>query len=224
MSFETPPEAWPLRHLVLRTPRLELRPDDDAGLDELVAVGYRGVHPSEQMPFHVPWTDADPRYLGRGMLQHFWQQRSALAPENWAVHFLVRFEGRVVGVQTMRAKDFAGRRTIDSGSWIGMEVQGRGIGTEMRAAVLAFAFDHLGATRATSAAFADNARSLRVSDKLGYRRTGTATVVRRGEPTEEVQVAITPDEFLRPGWTLTVDGYPACAGLLGAGQPPSEPA
>ena len=24
-------DPWPLRHLVLRTPRLELRPDDDAG-------------------------------------------------------------------------------------------------------------------------------------------------------------------------------------------------
>ena len=37
-------EHWPLRHLVLRTPRLELRPDDIAGLDELVAVAY-GRHP-----------------------------------------------------------------------------------------------------------------------------------------------------------------------------------
>jgi hypothetical protein len=62
-------EHWPLRHLVLRTPRLELRPDDDAGLDELVAVAYDGVHPPAEMPFAVPWTDADPRYLGRGILQ-----------------------------------------------------------------------------------------------------------------------------------------------------------
>ncbi|GAY09172.1 GNAT family N-acetyltransferase [Pseudonocardia sp. N23] len=221
MALETdaPPDPWPLRHLVLRTPRLDLRPDDDSGLDDLVAVAHRGVHPPEQMPFHVPWTDADPRYLGRGMLQHFWQQRSVLAPENWALHFLVRVEGRVVGVQTLRGKEFAARRTVDSGSWLGMEVQGRGIGTEMRAAVLAFAFDHLGATRATSAAFADNGASLRVSDKLGYRRTGTATVVRRGEPFEEVQVAITASEFVRPPWSLAVEGYPACAGLLGAGAP-----
>ena len=41
----THPEPWPLRHLVLRTPRLELRPDDDAGLLELVEEAYRGVHP-----------------------------------------------------------------------------------------------------------------------------------------------------------------------------------
>jgi len=89
-------EHWPLRHLVLRTPRLELRPDDDAGLDELVAVAYDGVHPPAEMPFARPWTDADPRFLGRGMLQHFWAERAALAPEDWRIHFLIRLAGRVI--------------------------------------------------------------------------------------------------------------------------------
>jgi hypothetical protein len=51
----THPDPWPLRHLVLRTPRLELRPDD-AGLLELVEEAYRGVHPPDRMPFLVPWT------------------------------------------------------------------------------------------------------------------------------------------------------------------------
>lgn len=44
---------WPLRDLVLRTPRLELRPDDDTGLDGLVEVAYEGVHPPTEMPFMV---------------------------------------------------------------------------------------------------------------------------------------------------------------------------
>jgi RimJ/RimL family protein N-acetyltransferase len=100
-------EHWPLRQLVLRTPRLELRPDDDAGLDELAAVSYEGVHPPEEMPFGEPWTDADPRYLGRGTLQYFWSQRAALTPERWEVHFLVRSGGRVIGTQKLGARDFA---------------------------------------------------------------------------------------------------------------------
>ena len=37
------PDPWPLRHLVLRTPRLELRPDDDAGLLELVDLAHEGI-------------------------------------------------------------------------------------------------------------------------------------------------------------------------------------
>ena len=138
-------EHWPLRQLVLRTPRLELRPDDDAGLDELVAVAYGGVHPPEEMPFGVAWTDADPRYLGRGMLQHFWAERAALAPERWSIHFLVRLDGRVIGTQRLGTHDFAVTREVGTGSWIGLRHQREGLGTEMRAAVLLFAFDHLGA-------------------------------------------------------------------------------
>lgn len=212
---ESPPEPWPLRSLVLRTPRLELRPDDDPGLDELVEVALRGVHPPEEMPFQIPWTDADPRYLGRGTLQFFWQQRASLAPDSWGLHFIVRLDGAVVGVQSLQAQNFAITREVDSGSWLGMAHQGAGIGTEMRAAVLSFAFDHLGAKAARSAAFADNAASLRVSEKLGYRRDGTATLPRRGVAAELVRMLVRPEWLVRPAWTVQVGGYPACAGLLG---------
>jgi RimJ/RimL family protein N-acetyltransferase len=210
------PEQWPLRDLVLRTPRLELRPDDDPGLREVVEVAYGGVHDPAAMPFLTPWTDADPRYLGRGMLQYFWSQRAALAPESWSLSFLVRHEGRVLGVQGVTARDFGVLRTVDTGSWLGRPHQGRGFGSEMRAAVLQFAFDHLGAVEATSGAFADNPASLRVSERLGYRRNGTKRHLRRGEPATEVLLRLTPDDFVRPDWTLQVDGLDACRGLLGA--------
>ena len=36
-------------------------------------------------------------------------------------------------------------RTVGTGSWLGRPYQGRGIGKEMRGAVLALAFDGLGA-------------------------------------------------------------------------------
>jgi RimJ/RimL family protein N-acetyltransferase len=208
------PEPWPLRHLVLRTPRLELRPDDDAGLDELVEVAYAGVHPPEEMPFGEPWTDTDPRYLGRGTLQHFWQQRAALAPEDWNVHFLVRLGGRVLGVQSLHARQFAITREVSTGSWLGLRDQGKGIGTEMRAAVLMLAFDHLGAVCARSSAYVDNAASNRVSAKLGYRADGSAVRVRRGKPVEELRLRVTPATFVRPGWVLDVDGLDGCLGLL----------
>ena len=210
------PEQWPLRHLVLRTPRLELRPDDDDGLYELVEVAYRGVHPPDEMPFLVPWTDADPRYLGRGSLQHFWSQRAALAPQRWWVHFLVRQAGRVIGVQSLGAVDFGVTREVETGSWLGMAHQRAGIGTEMRAAVLMFAFDELGATRARSGAFTDNVASLRVSAKLGYRRDGTDVVARRGARTEEVRLVLEADSLVRPEWKLEVEGVDGCRGLLGA--------
>jgi len=213
-------EHWPLRHLVLRTPRLELRPDDDAGLHELVAEAYEGVHPPEEVPFGVAWTDADPRYLGRGILQYYWSQRAALDPERWSIHFLARLDGRVVGTQRLGARDFAVTRDVDTGSWIGLRHQGQGLGTEMRAAVVLFAFDHLGALTARSVAFADNARSHGVSRRLGYRRDGSETVARRGEAAEHVRLVVTPSTLVRPPWTLGVDGYTEeCRALLGGISP-----
>ncbi len=207
---------WPLHDLALRTPRLELRPDDDDGLRELIEEAHRGIHPPAEMPFLVPWTDADPRYLGRGILQYHWAERARLAPENWSLHFLVRHDGRVVGMQSLHGVDFGVTRQVRSGSWIGLRHQRRGIGTEMRAAVLTFAFDHLRATTARSSAFADNAASQEVSRKLGYRRDGTATVVRRGAAAQDVRLVLDVATFVRPPWTLAADGVEGCLGLLGA--------
>jgi RimJ/RimL family protein N-acetyltransferase len=213
-------EHWPLRHLVLRTPRLELRPDDDAGLHELAELARAGIHPPEDMPFLEPWTDADPRYVGRGTIQYHWSCRATLAPDRWSVNFLVREHGRLLGTQGMSATDFAVRRQVDTGSWLGRQHQRRGVGTEMRAAVLAFAFDHLGATTARSAAFADNPASQTVSRRLGYRPDGTETLSRRGEPATMTRLLLDAATFVRPGWTLAVEGYgEECRALLGGISP-----
>jgi RimJ/RimL family protein N-acetyltransferase len=207
-----------LRHLVLRTPRLELRPDDDAGLFELAEEARLGVHPPELMPFLAPWTDAEPDERALATVRWHWRMRAELAPQRWQLSFLIRVDGRVVGHQGVSGTDFAVTREIDTGSWIGHRHQGRGIGTEMRAAVLMFAFDHLGATRARSGAFLDNAASLRVSEKLGYRRDGIEVFARRGERAENVRLVVTPGTFRRPSWTLHVEGLEACRPMLGVPQ------
>jgi len=208
-------DPWPLRHLVLRTPRLELRPDDDPGLFELAQVAREGIHPPELMPFSTPWTDVSDEDRGLATLRWHWEKRATLRPERWALQFLVRLDGRVVGMQSVETVDFAVTREIDTGSWLGLRHHGRGIGTEMRAAVLAFAFDHLGAVRARSGAFVDNAPSLGVSAKLGYRREGIEIYARRGERAENVRLLLTPEEFRRPDWTLQVEGLEACLPVLG---------
>jgi len=212
--MEEIPDPWPLRHLVLRTPRLELRPDDDAGLLELVDLAHRGIHPPDQMPFLFPWTDQPKDVLGRNTVQYHWAKRAAVGPDAWSVHFLIRHEGTVIGTQELRGEDFAVTRLVRSGSWLGRDHQGQGLGTEMRAAVLLFAFDHLGARQAQSEAFVDNPRSLAVSRKLGYRDNGRTTQARRGEPAEEQCFVIEPDQFIRPEWTLEVSGLEDCLPLL----------
>jgi RimJ/RimL family protein N-acetyltransferase len=79
----------------------------------------------------------------------------------------------------------------------------------MRAAVLLFAFDHLGARTARSGAFTDNIASNTVSRKLGYVPDGTETHVRRGAPAVQQRLLLTREAFdlHRPQWTLEVKGY-----------------
>lgn len=210
------PDPWPLRHLVLRTPRLELRPDDDEGLLELVEAAHRGVHSPEEAPFVSGWTDAPAADIGPNTLRYFWSRRAALTSERWEISFLVRHEGRVVGVQALGATDFAVTGQVDTGSWLGLAHQGRGLGTEMRAAVLLLAFDHLSAVSARSSAFTDNPASLAVSTALGYRYDGTTRVRRRGVVATELRVAVDAARLRRPGWGVRVAGLDACRGTLGA--------
>jgi RimJ/RimL family protein N-acetyltransferase len=207
-------DPWPFRHLVLRTPRLELRPDDDEGLLELVEQAHRGVHPPDEMPFTHAWTDAPPEDIGRNTFQYYWRVRAAFTSADWALNFLVRLDGRVIGTQSLQAVDFRIVREVSSGSWIGLEHQGKGIGTEMRAAVLMLAFDHLDAVQARSGAAIGNPKSRGVSRKLGYVEDGTSRTVRRGEPAEDVRLLVTRDRFVRPAWKLDVMGLTACLDLL----------
>ncbi len=172
---------WPLLGLRLATPRLVLAPLRDSDMPDLLDLVLDGVHEPGAMPFLLPWTEAPRDELIPNTLRYWWTSRGALVPTDWALPFVVRMSGTVLGVQDLMAKDFAVTRTVHTGSYLGLAHQGRGIGTEMRAAVLDFAFDHLKADRADSSAFTDNPASLRVSEKLGYQFDGTRVVQRRPE-------------------------------------------
>jgi RimJ/RimL family protein N-acetyltransferase len=171
----------PVYRIRLRTERLELRLPD---LDDLVALADRaaeGVHDPAFMPFVVPWTEAEP--LDRGRATILWQMRAiaTATPEDWALPFVAVHEGRVIGMQEVAAKEFKASREATTGSWLGLAHHGKGLGTEMRAAVLAFLFDGLGADYALSASFDGNGPSQGVSRKLGYREDGIVHHVLRGE-------------------------------------------
>ncbi|MFE3250837.1 GNAT family N-acetyltransferase [Streptomyces sp. NPDC059209] len=171
---------WPLYGLRITTPRLELRLPGLERLSELAAVAAAGVHDEDRMPFSVPWTDASPEERGRATFQHLLGTVAAWTPRDWTLSLAVSCEGTVVGRQDLGATDFAVTGEAHTGSWLGQAYQGRGIGTEMRAAVLHLAFEGLGARYLTSSAMTDNARSLRVSEKLGYRPDGLATEAVQG--------------------------------------------
>ena len=210
-------DHWPLLGLRVRTPRLELRLPDAEELAALGDLAARGVHDPARMPFTQPWTDLPPAERARSVVQYYWRCLGGWTPEDWSLQLGVFRDGAIVGLQELAARDFAVLREVRSGSWIGLEHQGQGIGTEMRAAVLHLAFAGLGADQARSGAFTDNAASLAVSRRLGYRPDGTERNVVRGVPVTGRRLLLTREHWAAgPRTAAVTEGLAPCLPLLGA--------
>jgi RimJ/RimL family protein N-acetyltransferase len=186
---------WPLFGLRVVTPRLELRYAGDSDLFALADAAAAGIHDPAEMPFLTPWSDVEPRARARSVLQWSWQQRAALRPNSWFLTLVTVVDGQVVGTQDLRAEQFPVLREVETGSWLGQAHQNRGIGTEMRSTVLHLAFAGLDAGCATTAAFADNARSIAISRRLGYADDGVRWVVRRGQPAQEIRFRLEREQW-----------------------------
>ncbi|HEY3683415.1 MAG TPA: GNAT family protein [Streptosporangiaceae bacterium] len=207
---------WPLFDLRLTTPRLELRVPTLADLDALADLAADGVHAPGLMPFVQPWSDAPPAERARSTVQFQWRGWAEWTPEDWRCDFVVVLNGEIVGTQGLSARDFATVREVGTGSWVGLRHQGKGIGTEMRTAVLDLAFTGLGATEATSSAFADNPASLAVSRKLGYTEDGLFRRSRRATRATEIRLRLTRETWhATPHPTTEITALQPCFPLFG---------
>jgi RimJ/RimL family protein N-acetyltransferase len=161
---------WPLFDLRLTVDELELRPMTEA--DQLPLAGL--------LPEDLELDPDATRYPGLSEavnrrvigFQHYWKSYGSWRPERWRLPFCVRAGGELVGVQELEAGDFAALRTVYSSSYLIGSARGRGIGRQMRRAVLALAFGPLAAEAAVSSAWPDNHASLAVSRALGYLPNG----------------------------------------------------
>lgn len=173
---------WPLFDVEVRTPRVTLAAVTDDLAVELAALATRGVHDPAFAPFLTPWTDLEPPELERGVLQFHWRSRAETSASSWRVPFAVLVDGEVVGSTDLAAENFTVLRQFETGSWLGREFQGRGLGKELRLATLTFGFLGLDALFATTGAWHDNGPSLGVTRSLGYEPTGSRRAARRSEP------------------------------------------
>ncbi len=171
---------WPLHDLRLATGDLTLTPMTEADLDTLANL----------QPLDLELDPRATRYpgvediVGRGAVLHqeYWRSMGTWTPDNWKLFFVVRRGSRVLGLQGLEGPDFRVLRTVDTSSWLAADVRGAGVGTAARRAVLALAFDHLGARAAVTSAWHDNHASLGVSRRLGYRPNGEVFLVRVDHP------------------------------------------
>ncbi|MEQ1701220.1 MAG: GNAT family protein [Ilumatobacteraceae bacterium] len=208
---------WPFHDLIVRTPRLELRYIDDALAVELAMLAAKGVHDPGFMPFAFEWTDVPSPQLERNTMQFYWRCRAEVSPAAWVLNFAVVVDGEVVGTTGFMTSQFATTRTFETGSWLGMAHQGKGIGKEMRLAMLHLGFDGFGAQVATTTAFSDNGPSLGVTRSLGYAPNGRERKVRRGEPSDSLRFELSRSDFetrLRRD-DITLHGVEACLPVLG---------
>ena len=178
--------SWPLHGIGLHTADLDLTVMTEADLPTMWALLPDDL---ELNPHATTYAGLDVPANRRAVLaQGYWRALGMWSPDDWALPFVVRSAGTVVGAQWLEGPDWRSDRTVDSSSWLVAGARGRGLGRQMRAAVLALAFGSLGAEAAISSAVADNAPSLGVSRSLGYHDTHRSVLEHSGQTLQHVRL------------------------------------
>jgi len=209
--------AYPPLNVEVRTPKLALSGATDDLLERLVPVIRDGIVDPKQTPFDDPmslYQDSPQREWS--WLRGIWTGRGRVEPEWWRLYFAVMVDGQPVGMQDLIGINFAALGTVSTFSWLESSYRGRGLGIEMRAAILHLAFAGLGAREAASEAFSDNSASNGVSQALGYEPNGTIWTTRRGEPGQLTRWKLTSERWARIRRDdIQLIGVEACRSALG---------
>jgi RimJ/RimL family protein N-acetyltransferase len=177
-------ESYPLLDVRVSTPALELRGATDELLDRVAPLVRAGKTQADPPPYDDPMSfyEPDPDLRVATWLRAIWRGRGKVDPDAWRLYFVVVVDEQAVGMQNLFGVNFSTLGTVTSFSWLSTDQRGRGLGREMRQALLHLAFEGLGAREATSEAFVDNAGSNAVSRRLGYQPNGSDWATRQGEP------------------------------------------
>lgn len=189
--------TYPPLNLQVHTPVLSLLGATDERLEALVPRVRSGVANEPPWPFDDPMSLYEENPVREWTwLRKIWTGRGKVTDDFWRLYFVVVVDGEAVGMQDLIGREFSNFGSVSTFSWVGSDVRGRGVGKEMRQAVLHLAFEGLGARVAVSDAFFDNHASNRVSRALGYEPNGVDWATRRGEPAELNRYLLTRDRWL----------------------------
>jgi RimJ/RimL family protein N-acetyltransferase len=196
---DQPMKNYPLLDVRVSAPTLELHAATDDLLDELAELVRAGKTEAVPAPYDDPMSfyESDPDLRVAKWLRAIWRRRGAVEPDAWRLYFVVMVDGRPVGEQTLLGVNFSTLGTVTTFSWLSVDMRGRGLGHEMRAAILQLAFGGLGAKEAGSDAFVDNHGSNAISRGLGYEPNGYEWATRRGEPALLNRWRLTRDNWER---------------------------
>jgi RimJ/RimL family protein N-acetyltransferase len=205
---------WPLLDLRLTSGDLELAPLVEADLAEVVRLLPADL---ELNPAATRFAVDESTHRGVVVHQEYWRSYGTWTTQAWRFHLAVRRDGQLLGLQELEGNEFLRLRTVDTSSWVVEAARGAGIGKAMRRAVLALAFDHLGARAAITSAWPDNHASLGVSRSLGYRPNGESLLARGDGVDTLVHLRMTLDDWRAAGGApaVTVTGVREALPLFG---------
>jgi RimJ/RimL family protein N-acetyltransferase len=177
-------DAVPLFSIRVRSARLELRLPHPDELPALASAAASGIHLPGERPFlggpgETAWALLPPQERAMSLIQWNLAALGSWRPAKWRLELGVFLDGQPIGVQAVHAEHYAITRQVTTGSWLRLDHHGKGLGTEMREAVLALVFDHLDGAWARTCTYDHNKASNRVSEKLGYRPDGLDVVAKQ---------------------------------------------
>jgi RimJ/RimL family protein N-acetyltransferase len=146
---------------LIETAQLVIRPweqRDDPGFRQMATdpemVRYTSVR--------TPWSD-------ERIAEFFARQSRHLAARGYCFGAMIdRATDRVAGLCGFQPS--ANSADVEIGWWVRKDLWGRGLATEAAAGALRHAWDFLGLDRVIAVAYAENRASIRIMEKLGFRR------------------------------------------------------
>jgi RimJ/RimL family protein N-acetyltransferase len=195
-------------------PHLEFRHPSDQELGQLADLSAEGIHEPDQTPSPCPGAVCL-RGSGRSVVQQHWPRRGNWSADDWDLDLAVLEDGQIVGPANPRRSRLRDRWQGQHHLLARSAPPGRGIGTEMRAAVLHLAFAAIDATEATSGAFDDNTPSLTVSRKLGYQLDGIERHAVRGRATTTRRLRLSRVQWQNQRIPVSITGLARCRPLFG---------
>lgn len=202
----------------ITTPLIELRGATDDLLEALAPLVAAGKATADPPPWDDPssFYETDPDARVAGWLRGVWRARGTVRSDVWRLGFVVFVDGEAVGQQDLTGNDFDAFGTVESTSWVSTDVRRRGLGTEMRAAILHLAFEGFGAAEAHSEGAVDNVGSNAVSKRLGYEPNGFSWATHQGKPVLGQRWRLERAAWERNRRTdITMTGVAECRTVLG---------
>jgi RimJ/RimL family protein N-acetyltransferase len=211
--------AWPLHGIRIRSADLDLRVMTEADLPPIWELLPDDL---ELNPHATTYEGLDRAANRRAVVaQGYWRSLGMWSADDWALPFVVRsvddddLPAEILGMQVLEGPDWRADRTVDSSSWLVPGARGKGLGTQMRASVLALAFGPLRARAAISSAVVDNSASLGVSRRLGYVDTHTSVLEHSGERLQHVRLERGAWESSGRSAGVRIDGVDAALPFFG---------